>query len=106
MISVEPNKEILKVKNTMYFGFEARQLACMAAGCIIGILLFIALPWMYPFKCMLLVVVVAVFMAVGFFEINNMSLFKCAGKIIFSAGMAKPLVMRQNIKMKGDKPCI
>lgn len=90
----------------MYFGFEARQIMCMSMGVIFGILLFIMLPWIYPFKCMLLVAVVAVFMAAGFLEVNNKSLFKFACKIIFSAGMAGPLVMRQDIKMRGDRPCI
>lgn len=106
MITVEPNKEILKVKNTMYYGFEAKQLASMVLGVVCGIVFFIVLPWIYPLKCMLLVLCTAILMAFGFIEINNMSLIKFILKIISASRMMQPLVIRQDIKMKGDKPCI
>lgn len=106
MITVEPNKEILKVKNTMYYGFEAKQLAAMALGVVCGIVFFIFIPWIYPLKCLLLVFVTAIIMSFGFIEINNKSLFKFFIKVVSASGMTGPLVVRQNIKMKGDKPCI
>ena len=106
MITVEPNKEILKVKNTMYYGFEAKQLASMVLGVVCGIVFFIVLPWIYPLKCMLLVLCTSILMAFGFIEINNMSLVKFILKIISASRMMQPLVIKQDIKMKGDKPCI
>ena len=106
MITVEPNKEILKVKNTMYYGFEAKQLASMVLGVVCGIVFFIVLPWIYPLKCMLLVLCTSILMAFGFIEINNMSLIKFILKIISASRMMQPLVIKQDIKMKGDKPCI
>ena len=106
MITFEPNKEILKVKNTMYYGFEAKQLASMVLGVVCGIFFFIVLPWIYPLKCMLLVLCTSILMAFGFIEVNNMSLIKFILKIISASRMMQPLVIKQDIKMKGDKPCI
>lgn len=105
MITVEPNKEILKVKNTMYYGFEAKQLAGMVTGCIAGILIFILIPWIYPVKCMLVVIIMILCMSAGFGEINNQSLFKFIGKILHYMSIKKPLVVKR-YEIKGVKRCM
>ena len=78
----------------------------MVLGVVCGIVFFIVLPWIYPLKCMLLVLCTSILMAFGFIEINNMSLVKFILKIISASRMMQPLVIKQDIKMKGDKPWI
>lgn len=105
MVNVEPNKELLKVKNTMYFGFTAWELSMLVSGLVSGITLFLIMPFIYPLKVMVLTIVLGVFTAAGFIQINNMNLFRFAGKIIQFKRMNRPLVMKQDFKLKGEKLC-
>ena len=76
MLEVKPNKEILKIKNTMFFGFTGFQALMISAGLIAGTLLFILLPFHPMINTFVLSIVVVVCVSLGIVEINNMSLFK------------------------------
>ncbi|MBP3621502.1 MAG: PrgI family protein [Lachnospiraceae bacterium] len=76
MLEVKPNKEILKIKNTMFLGFTGFQALMIGAGLITGTLLFLLLPFHPLINTFILVVVVVVFVTIGMIEINNMSLLK------------------------------
>lgn len=76
MLEIKTNKEILKIKNRIYLGFTAYQFGMLIGGLVTGTAVFLILPVHMLIRVMIMVVIIAFFVAAGMININNMSLFK------------------------------
>ena len=102
MLEVKPNKEILKIKSTRFWGFAAKEFTAAAAALITGAVIFIALPYPEVVKAIILVPVAMLICALGFFELDGMSAWEFL-KAFFSACSDKTLLLESDIKEKGGK---
>lgn len=96
MLEVTPNKEILKIRNTMFLGFTGKQVAAFFLGMIVGTLLFIFSPAPLFLKPLLLLVAIGTVMLPMLFNVDGMNFFQFIGALIES-GLGKPLVCENNI---------
>jgi len=89
MLETKPNKEILKIKNKMFFGFTAYQFFMLLLGLITGAVLFVVLPFHDMIKAVILAVVVSLFTAAAMVQFNNMNLFQLIAAIIQSKKLSR-----------------
>lgn len=89
MLEIKPNKEILKIKNKMFFGFTAYQFFMLLLGLITGTALFIVLPFHEMVKAVILAVVVSLFTAAAMVRYNNMNLIQLIAAVIESRMLSK-----------------
>ncbi len=89
MLETKPNKEILKIKNKMFFGFTAYQFFMLLLGLIIGTVLFVILPFHDMIKAVILAVIVSLFTSAAMVQFNNMNLFQLVATVIESRRLSK-----------------
>lgn len=76
MYDIKTNKEILKIKSRIFFGFTNFQAAMLICGFVVGTLLFVVLPFHMLIRVFIMVLAVGLFVTAGMIEINNMPLMK------------------------------
>lgn len=96
MLEVTPNKELLKIKNTMFLGFTGRQVIAFFLGMVVGTILFLVVPIPLFLKPALLLIAIGVVMLPLLFSWDGMNLLQFIGAIIDSF-WGKPLVCENNI---------
>lgn len=89
MLEIKPNKEILKIKNKMFFGFTAYQFFMLLLGLITGAVLFVVLPFHDMIKAVILAVVVSLFTAAALVRVNNMNLFQLIAAVMESKRLSR-----------------
>lgn len=102
MLEVKTNKEILKIKSTKFWGFTAKEFTAVAAALVAGVVVFVGLPFSELIKAVILVPVIMIIAAFGFFELDGMSAWDFL-KAFFSACFEKNLLMESDIKEKGGR---
>lgn len=109
MLEKKPNKEILKIKNKMFFGFTAYQFFMLLLGLITGSVLFVVLPFHDMIKAIILAVVVSLFTAAAVVQVNNMNLFQLVATIIENRRLSrKPFTVereRGKERLKDGSKC-
>lgn len=94
MIEVKTNKEIMKIKNTMFYGFSGKQFFLLICGFICGVLIFLLLPFHIIIRLLFMNVTVAAFVFSGIYSINNLSPGKLLAEMINTMKMrTEPLIM-------------
>lgn len=96
MLEVTPNKELLKIKNTMFLGFTGRQIIAFFLGMVVGTILFVITPIPLFLKPALLLVSMGVVMLPLLFSWDGMNLFQFILAVIDSF-CGKPLVCENTI---------
>ena len=96
LLEVTPNKEILKIKNTMFLGFTGRQMLAFGLGMAVGTILFVVTPIPLFLKPALLLVTIGVVMLPLLFSWDGMNLLEFA-RAVFDSLWGKPLVCENNI---------
>ncbi|MBQ8318899.1 MAG: PrgI family protein [Lachnospiraceae bacterium] len=96
MLEVTPNKEILKIKNTMFFGFSGKQFMAFCIGMVVGTVLFIFAPVPLFLKPTVLLISMGLIMLPMLFELDGMNLFQFI-KSVNETLFGKPLVCENNI---------
>lgn len=96
MLDVTPNKEILKIKNTMFWGFSGKQFTAFFLGMIVGTVVFIFAPVPLFLKPSLLLVSMGIVMLPMLFQLDGMNFFQFIGALIETL-LVKPLVCENNI---------
>lgn len=98
MLEVKPNKEILKIKSSIYLGFTLYQIICFALGIVAGGAIFVLLPVFDMLKVFLMVFVVGIFSFAGFYEYNHMNIFQ----LLIAFGRCQKL-KKQNLVVKNEE---
>ncbi len=95
MLEVTPNKQILKIKNTMFWGFSGKQFGAFLLGMVVGTVMFVFLPVPMFLKPLILLVSMGIVMLPLLFKYDGMNLIQFIGAIMETLG--KPLVCENNI---------
>lgn len=96
MLEVTPNKEILKIRNTMFWGFSGKQFTAFVLGMIVGTVLFIFAPVPLFLKPTVLLISMGIVMLPMLFELNGMNLFQFMSAVNETM-FGKPLVCENSI---------
>ncbi len=96
MLEVTPNKEILKIKNTMFWGFSGKQFTAFVLGMIVGTVLFVFAPVPLFLKPAVLLISMGIVMLPMLFHLDGMNFFQFVGAL-FETLLDKPLVCENNI---------
>lgn len=96
MLEVTPNKEILKIKNTMFWGFSGKQFTAFLLGMVVGTVLFLFAPVPLFLKPTVLLIAMGTVMLPILFERDGMNLFQFI-RAINETMFGKPLVCENNL---------
>ncbi len=95
MLSVKPNKEIFKIKNTMFQGFTGGQFFAGIIALVVGVIVFNILPFPIFIKPFFMLAAMGVILIPAFFKYDGMNFFQFIWAII-RTGTSKPLLMEND----------